>query len=125
MTGFDKAQFSYKERIVNRENVYADLASKLGVPGSERFIRILEASFTTEEAIICRELFTPATCQELSARLGMAEKDVSRLLDNLVDKGALTRGMTQYAFHTSLLAYHHESVADTAPHTGPNAIPQR
>jgi Na+-translocating ferredoxin:NAD+ oxidoreductase RNF subunit RnfB len=34
----------------------------------------------------------------------------------------LTRGLTQYAFHTTLLAFHHECVADTAPHTGPYAI---
>jgi NAD-dependent dihydropyrimidine dehydrogenase PreA subunit len=37
----------------------------------------------------------------------------------------LTRGRTQYAFHASVLAYHHDAVADTAPHTGPNAIPQK
>ena len=30
----------------------------------------------------------------------------------------LTRGLTQYGFHTTLLAFHHECVADTAPHTG-------
>jgi Pyruvate/2-oxoacid:ferredoxin oxidoreductase delta subunit len=55
----------------------------------------------------------------------MKEKDLSKKLDTLVDKGALTRGKTQYAFHTTLLAYHHDSVADTAPHTGPNAIPKK
>ncbi len=110
---------------MNDANVYADLAARLGVPNSERFIKILDASFTPDEARICRELFVPATCQELSARLNIPERDVSRMLNDLIDKGALTRGLTQYAFHTTLLAYHHESVADTAPHSGPNAIPKK
>ncbi len=110
---------------MSKNSVYAELAAKLGVAGSERFIRILEATFTPEEAGICRELFTPATCPELAARLGIGEKKLSAMLDSLIDKGALTRGPTQYAFHTSVLAFHHESVADTAPHTGPNAIPKK
>jgi ferredoxin len=111
--------------MMTENNVYTDLAAKLGVPNSERFIKILEASFSAEEAMICRELFEPATRQELAGRLDIDEKDLSGMLDGLVDKGALTRGPTQYAFHTNVLAYHHESVADTAPHTGPNAIPRK
>ena len=107
------------------ENIYTDLAVKLGVPNSERFVRILEASFTPKEAAICRELFNPATAKELADKLNFSEKSVVKMLDNLVDKGALTRGQTQFAFHTTLLAYHHDSVADTAPHTGPNALSQK
>jgi NAD-dependent dihydropyrimidine dehydrogenase PreA subunit len=110
---------------VSKNNIYAELATKLGVPGSERFVKLLEATFTPEEAVICRELFTPATCPELAVRLGINEKKLSKILDKLMDKGALTRGLTQYAFHTSVLAFHHESVADTAPHAGPNAIPKK
>ncbi len=108
-----------------KENgVHAALAAKLGVPDSERFVKILEATFTYDEAVMCSELFEPATCAELAVRLNMEEKDVARKLDVLVDKGALTRGKTQFAFHTSLIAFHHETVADTAPHAGPNAIPK-
>ena len=51
------------------DNVYVELAEKLGVPNSERFPKILDATFTPEEAVICRELFEPATCQELADRL--------------------------------------------------------
>jgi len=109
---------------MNKNNAYIELADKLGVPNSERFLKILDAMFTPEEVDICRELFAPATCHELAGRLDIDEKDLSRKLDSLVDRGMLTRGKTQYAFHTSLLAFHHECVADTAPHTGPNAIPQ-
>jgi ferredoxin len=110
---------------MEENNIYTELAAKLGVPDSKRFLNILEASFTADEAKICRELFEPATRKELAARLKMDEKVLAKKLDKLVDNGSLTRGPTQYAFHTSLLAYHHESVADTAPHTGPNAIPKK
>ena len=104
--------------------VFKQLSDKLGVWESERFLKILEATFTPEEANICIELFEPATCPELAERLGMDEKDLSKKLDVLVDKGMLTRGLTQYAFHTTLLAFHHECCADTAPHTGPYAMTQ-
>jgi len=110
---------------MNENDVYTELAANLGIPNSERFLKILDATFTPQEATICRELFEPATCQELAGRLNISEQDLSKKLDSLVDRGALTRGPTQYAFHTTLLAFHHESVADTAPHTGPNAIPQK
>ncbi len=109
---------------MNEKSIYVELAAKLGVPNSERFVKILEATFTPEDARVCSELFDPATCQELAGRLGVEEKELSKRLDSLTDRGMLTRGRTQYAFHTSLIAFHHETVADTAPHTGPNAIPK-
>ena len=107
---------------MDTSNAYTELAARLGVPKSERFVRILEAMFTPEEALVCRELFSPATCPEVAQRLNLDENRAQQILDTLVDKGALTRGKTQYAFHNSLLAFHHDAVADTAPHTGPNAI---
>jgi NAD-dependent dihydropyrimidine dehydrogenase PreA subunit len=110
---------------MNDKNIYTELSAKMGAPGSARFINILEASFTPLEAAICRELFTPATCCEVAVKLNMSEKEIAPVLDVLMDKGALTRGRTQYAFHNSVIAYHHDAIADTAPHTGPNAIPAK
>ncbi|OGO21503.1 MAG: hypothetical protein A2144_04985 [Chloroflexi bacterium RBG_16_50_9] len=104
--------------------VYTEIAEKLGVPGSERFLTILDTMFTPEEAGICRELFAPATCQELAGRLDIDEKDLSKMLDSLVDRGILTRGKTQFAFHTTLLGFHHD-LADAGVHTGPHAISQQ
>jgi electron transport complex protein RnfB len=104
--------------------IYKELSDKLGVWESERFLKILKAMLTPDEAGICMALFEPATCDELSGRLGMPKKELSAKLDVLADKGMLTRGLTQYAFHTTLLAFHHECVADTAPHTGPYALSQ-
>jgi ferredoxin len=106
------------------EKIYKELSDKLGVWESERFLKILAVMMTPEEARICMELFEPATCKDLAARLSISEKELSGALDVLVDKGMLTRGLTQYAFHTTLLAFHHECVADTAPHTGPYALSQ-
>ncbi|MBN1569733.1 MAG: 4Fe-4S binding protein [Acidobacteria bacterium] len=106
------------------KGIYKRLSDKLGVWESERFPKVLAATITPEEAAICLELFEPATCKELAARMGIDEKALSGKLDVLVDKGMLTRGLTQYAFHTTLLAFHHDCVADTAPHTGPYAISQ-
>jgi NAD-dependent dihydropyrimidine dehydrogenase PreA subunit len=103
-------------------NAYVELAEKLGAPNSERFLRILEAMFAPEEAKICRELIVPATCRELATRLNIDEKDLAQKLDRLIDRGILTRGKTQYGFHTSVIALHHDTVADVAPHTGPNAV---
>jgi len=58
--------------------VFKQLSDKLGVWESERFLKILEATFTPLEAKICMELFEPATCPELAERLGMDEKDLSK-----------------------------------------------
>jgi NAD-dependent dihydropyrimidine dehydrogenase PreA subunit len=108
---------------MHEDGIYQDLAGKLGAPVSRRFLSILEEMFTPEEARICLELYLPATCQELAGRLGEDEKDLSEKLENLVDRGILTRGKTQYAFHTTLLGFHHD-IADTGVHTGPHAISQ-
>lgn len=102
--------------------VYKELSDKLGVWESVRFLRVLQATMTPLEAKICMELFEPATCPELSERLNIDTKSLQKHLDVLVDKGMITRGLTQYAFHTTLLAFHHECCADTAPHTGPYAM---
>lgn len=108
---------------MEQRDVYVELAQKLAAPTSERFLKILRAMLTDEEARICLELFEPATCEELAIRLKRDKGELARALDRLVERGVLTRGRTQYGFHTSLIAFHHDTVADTAPHTGPNAIP--
>jgi Na+-translocating ferredoxin:NAD+ oxidoreductase RNF subunit RnfB len=109
---------------MSEDGIYHELAKKLGAPVSKRFLLILEEMFTPEEARICLELYVPATCQELAGRLGDNEQDLSEKLKNLVNRGVLTRGKTQYAFHTTLLGFHHD-IADTGVHTGPHAISQR
>ena len=108
----------------NGNDAYAELAEKLGAPVSRRFLSILEEMLTPEEASICLELVVPATCQELAGVLGDDEKSLAKKLESLVDRGILTRGKTQYAFHSTLLGFHHD-LADTGVHTGPNALSQK
>jgi Pyruvate/2-oxoacid:ferredoxin oxidoreductase delta subunit len=109
---------------MSENDVYSELARKLGAPVSRRFLTILDTMFSPEEAKICLELFMPATCRELAGRLDIDEKDLSKKLDSLVDRGILTRGKTQYGFHTTLLGFHHD-LADTGVHAGPNAISRK
>jgi Pyruvate/2-oxoacid:ferredoxin oxidoreductase delta subunit len=108
---------------MSENEIYTALAKKLGAPTSRRFLTILDTMFTPEEARICLELVAPATCPELAGKLGVDEKKLATQLENLVDRGILTRGKTQFAFHTTLLGFHHD-LADAGVHAGPHAISQ-
>jgi hypothetical protein len=55
-----------KKRFIAADSVYKELSDKLGVWESERFLKILDAMLTPDEAGICLELFEPATCPELA-----------------------------------------------------------
>lgn len=102
--------------------VYREIAEKLGAPLSERFLKVLEETFTPEEGSVLLELFDPATCQEVASRLKADEKTIAAILKALVDRGVITSGKTQYAFHTSLLAFHHDVVGDPAVEPVPENI---
>lgn len=102
--------------------VYNEIIKKWGSKPSERLIKILEAMFTPEEGKVLLELFAPATCREVASRLKEDEKSVSTMLESLVDRGFLTKGETQYAFHISLLAFHHDVVGDPAVEPVPDHI---
>ncbi len=110
---------------MSEKDVYTQLAEKLGAPASKRFLAVLDAMLSPEEAKICLELFEPATCPELAARLNIDEKSLSGKLAGLVDRGIITRGETQFGFHTTLVAFHHDIIADTGVHRGPHAPSQK
>jgi electron transport complex protein RnfB len=107
---------------MSTNEAYTRLAEKWNAPPSKRLLNILEATFTPEESLLLMELFAPATCQELAGRLKMDEKSLSAKLEDLVKRGVLTQGKTQYAFHTSLLAFHHDVVGDPAVEPVPEKI---
>ena len=98
---------------MEESNVYIQLLEKLGGKAPSRLTAILQEMYTAEECKLLMELFEPATCQELAARLNMDESKVKTMLDGLVANGSLTKGKTQYAFHKSILALHHDIFADT------------
>jgi len=93
---------------------YAELAVKLGASATSRLVRILQEAYTPEECTLLMELITPATCPELATRLSWDESKVKDMLESLVDRGALTKGKTQYAFHKAVNNLHHDVFADTA-----------
>jgi Pyruvate/2-oxoacid:ferredoxin oxidoreductase delta subunit/DNA-binding CsgD family transcriptional regulator len=105
-------------------DIYSELAKKLGAPVSRRFLNVLEEMLTPKEAEICLELYVPGTCKEIAEVLGEDEKTILKSCESLVDRGILTRGKAQFAFHTTLLGFHHD-VADTGVHTGPHAMSQK
>ena len=109
---------------MSQNDIYNELAQKLGAAGSRRFLNILEEMFTPDEARICLELYIPGTARELAEVLGGDEKTILKQCESLTDRGILTRGKTQFAFHTTLLGFHHD-IADTGVHTGPHALPQK
>ena len=109
---------------MKENDVYSELAEKLGAPVSKRFLAIVNEMLTPEEARICIELMTPATCPELSKKLNIDEKSLSKTLGSLVDRGILTRGKTQYGFHKNLVGFHHD-YADAGVFKGPHAVSQK
>jgi Na+-translocating ferredoxin:NAD+ oxidoreductase RNF subunit RnfB/predicted transcriptional regulator len=93
---------------------YINILKKWRTPVSERVLRVLEATFSPEEGQLLIELLTPATSQEVASRLNMDEKKVSAMLEELADRGVVTKGKTQYCFHSSLIAFHHHVVGGIA-----------
>jgi len=111
---------------MSEKDIYTQLQERVifmgGGTESKRFRAILEEMFTPEEGRICLELIEPVTCPELAIRLNMDEKSLQAKLNNLVDRGYLNRGKTQYGFPRG---FHHDVVGDTGVHTGPHAISQK
>jgi hypothetical protein len=90
--------------------VYIDIAQKLGVPPSQRVITILEAYFSPEEGRVVRELFDPSTCREVAGRMSVDEKAVLPILEALTVRDVIKKGKTQYCFHSNITAFHHHTV---------------
>jgi ferredoxin len=101
---------------------YLDIVRKWGAPESERIFRILEASFSPEEAVVLPELFFPATCQEVAVKLKADEKKIFNILEALAARGIITKGTTQYCFHASLIAFHHHVVGGVGVEPVPEKI---
>lgn len=99
---------------MKENDAYIMLTEKLGVKTPSKLTNILQEVYTAEECTVLMELFEPATCQEVATRLGMDEGKVKDMLEHLVDNGSLTKGKTQYGFHTNALSLHHDVFADPA-----------
>jgi ferredoxin len=104
--------------------VYFDIAKKMNAPLSERFINILEVNFSPAEGQYILQLFVPSTPQEVAGRMQADEKKVSAALEELTKRGTINKGETQYAFHSSVIAFHHHTVGGVGIEPTPEKIKQ-
>ena len=108
--------------MIAGSEVYLDIAKKLNAPLAERFINILKADFSPGEGRVILELFTPSTSREVADRMKTDEKEVLPVLEELTRRGVINRGETQYAFHSSVIAYHHHTVGGVGIEPTPEKI---
>jgi ferredoxin len=108
--------------MTTANKVYLDILKKWDAPESQRVIKIMEATFSPEEGEVLLELMRPATCRDVAGRLKADEKKVYNILEKLADRGIITKGKTEYCFHSSLIAFHHHVVGGVAAEPVPEKI---
>ena len=108
--------------MANRNEVYVDIAQKLGVPPSKRVITILESYFSPEEGEVIKELFDPITCEEVASRMGIDKDKVFPTLEGLTTRDVIKKGKTEYCFHSNITAFHHHTVGGVGLEPTPEKI---
>ncbi len=108
--------------MTGANQVYPEIARKLEAPPSQRFLALLEGTFSPQEGEVILELFAPATCSEVARRLNSDEGRVGEILESLYSRGVINKGRTQYAFHSSLMAFHHHVVGGVAVEPVPEKV---
>jgi predicted DNA-binding transcriptional regulator len=93
--------------MASEQDVYDKLSERLGAPGSKRFVKVLEAMVTPEEAGVILELQKPATVQELAVRLKVDEKTLHTKLDAMKEKGIINVVEQGYVGHRNVVMFHH------------------
>ncbi len=78
-----------ENREMMNQNAYQEVAKLLGAPGSKILPRIIEKIADEEELKIIMAAFPPATVSEFSAKTGMAEPEIERLLPQMFHKGLI------------------------------------
>jgi ferredoxin len=96
--------------MVEQDDSFLKLAEKYGVPGSDLFIKVLDAMVTPEEAEILVELWKPATFQELAGKLKINDNHLRNRLNVLTKKGVITLRNDIYATQTTLINLCHSTV---------------
>ena len=84
--------------MAGKGDAYQIIAEMWDYPESYSFRKSLEALFTLEEAELLLECRQPITVPELAVRLKRDEKSLAEKLDDLVRRGLIYRGKTQYHF---------------------------
>jgi hypothetical protein len=92
---------------LNDIEVYTLLSERLGAKGSQRFVKVLEAMVTPEEARLILEIPKPAKAAELAARLKKDEKALQSQLEAMKEKGIINAGEQGFVSHRNIVMFHH------------------
>jgi len=93
--------------MTSENSVYDQLSERLGAKGSKRFVKVLEAMVTPEEAQLILELRTPAKSSDLAARLKMDEKSLQAKLVAMNEKGIVNKVDQGFVSHRNIVMFHH------------------
>ncbi len=93
--------------MTSENNVYDQLSERLGAKGSKRFVKVLEAMVTPEEARLLLELRTPTKSAELAARLKVDEKSLQAKLVAMNEKGIVNKVDQGFVSHRNIVMFHH------------------
>jgi hypothetical protein len=109
--------------LANEKEVYSLLSERLGAPGSKRFVKVLEAMVTPEEARLLLELPKPTKTEELSARLKADEKSLRATLEGMREKGILNMVEQGYISHRNIVMFHHSAHSIIPEELKPSVYP--
>jgi uncharacterized protein (DUF342 family) len=96
-----------RKNMTDHNDVYSQLSARLGAPGSLRFVKVLEAMVTPDEAGLILELKTPMTARELAAKLKTGEKEIQAKLEAMKEKGLIMSVEKGYLSHMNIVMFHH------------------
>jgi hypothetical protein len=109
--------------MASENGVYEQLSERLGARGSKRFVKVLEAMVTPEEARLLLELRTPTKPAELAARLKMDEKSLQAKLLAMNEKGIVNKVDQGFVSHRNIVMFHHLAHAIIPEELKPSIYP--
>jgi hypothetical protein len=109
--------------MAEKNDVYETLTARLGAPGSKRFIKVLQAMVTPDEAVLLVELPKPTTAKELAARLKTDEKKLTAKLESMKEKGLVNQMGEGWVSHRNVVMFHHSAQALIPEELKPSIYP--
>ena len=97
-------------KMVGQDEVYRRLSAMVGAPNSPRFIKILAAMVTPEEAQILVEMPEWTTCEPLAKKLNVDPRSLQDKLDDLANRGIIGKSNMGYVTHRNVVAFHHSAI---------------
>lgn len=96
--------------MATENSVFADLAARMGAPGSKRFAAILAAMATAEEAQILLGAPAPLTAEELAQNLKTDIASLRPKLDDMETRQVIRRRGASYVAPGSIVEFHHGAI---------------